>query len=275
MSELSKLERLKEIICGYKSVLIAFSGGVDSAFVLKVARDVLGRDHVQAVTADSESLSRRELEIAKKLASELDVEHRVIRTHELENENYAANPAKRCYFCKSELYDRLVPIAQELGLSAICNGTNLDDLNDFRPGHEAARERSVKSPLVEAGFTKKDVRNLSYAIGLTIWDKPASPCLSSRVPYGDAITEEKLKQIEKGENFLKDLGFKIVRLRHFGSKARIELGQDEFVRMMDAGLREQIVAFIRSLGFKTAVFEPYRHGSLNEETNSHQVGLQT
>jgi len=265
MVQPSKLKRLKEVIHNYRSVLVAFSGGVDSAFVLKVARDVLGRNLAKAVTAESESVSLRELDLAKILAHELDVEHKVIRTHELNNADYKANPKNRCYFCKTELYDHLLPVAREWKLETIANGTNVDDLGDFRPGLTAADEHGIKSPLVEAGLTKVEIRDLSHTLGLRVWDKPAEPCLSSRFPYGHEITPEKLKQVEVGENFLKDLGFKVVRLRHFGMKARLELGRDEFMRVMDIELRGRITEFIRSLGFKTVIFEPYQSGRLNEE----------
>ncbi len=268
MDQSSKLKRLKEVIYGYRSVLVAFSGGVDSAFVLKVARDVLGRDHAKAVTAESESVSARELDLAKALALALDVEHKVIQTHELDNANYKTNPMNRCYFCKTELYGQLLPIAREWNLETIANGTNFDDLGDFRPGLAAADEHGIKSPLVEAGLTKAEIRDLSHTLGIPVWDKPAEPCLSSRFPYGHEITPEKLKQVETGENFLKDLGFKIVRLRHFGAKARLELGHREFVRVMDVELRGRITEFIRSLGFKTVIFEPYQSGRLNEEAKA-------
>ncbi len=263
----SKLDQLRSIIHGYGSVLVAFSGGVDSAFVLKVARDVLGRERAKAVTAKSESVPARELAAAKELANKLDVEHRVIQTYELENKSYRANPTHRCYFCKAELYDRLIPIALEWKLETICNGTHVDDLGDFRPGLNAADEHGIKSPLVEAGLNKEGIRQLSRELGLQVWDKPASPCLSSRFPYGHEITPEKLKQVETGENFLKDLGFKIIRLRHFGQKARLELGRDEFVQVMDVELRTKITEFIHSLGFKVVFFEPYRSGRLNEEVS--------
>lgn len=266
MSSPHKLEQLKKIILDYRSVLVAFSGGVDSAFVLKVARDVLGRDLAKAVTAGSDSISARELEAAKKLAVELDVEHRVIQTHELENDQYRENPVERCYFCKTELYNRLIPIATEWKLETIVNGANMDDLGDFRPGLTAADEHGIKSPLVEAGLTKSEIRMFSRELGLQVWAKPAEPCLSSRFPYGHEITPEKLKQVEIGEDFLKSLGFKVVRLRHFGQKARLELGRDEFVRVMDVTLRTQITEFIQALGFKVIVFEPYRSGILNEES---------
>jgi len=259
-----KFAHLKDILRGYESVLVAFSGGVDSAFVLKAARDVLGRERVKAVTAQSESVPARELEAAKQLAQALDVEHRVIETRELENPNYRANPTHRCYFCKTELYDKLLPIANEWRLKTVCNGTNVDDLRDFRPGRTAAEEHGIKSPLVDANLTKEEIRSLGCLIELPVWNKPASPCLSSRFPYGHEITSEQLKQVEAGEDFLKDLGFRIVRLRHFGSKARLELGQDEFLRVMDVALRDRITKYILSLGFKTVYFEPYKSGALNE-----------
>ena len=260
-----KLERLKDIVKTYRSVLVAFSGGLDSSFVLKVALDVLGHDRTKAVTGDSASAPRRELKAAKELARELHVEHIVIETRELSDESYRANPIDRCYFCKTELYSRLVPLARDLGVETICNGTNVDDLQDFRPGLRAADEHGIKSPLVEAGLTKSEIRDLSRELGLRIWDKPASPCLSSRFPYGREITLEQLSQVEAGENFLKDLGFKVVRLRHFGDKARLELGREEFVQLMDVALRVQITEYIRSLGFKTVIFEPYKSGRLNQD----------
>ena len=265
MDTKQKLDYLKDIIRGYGSVLVAFSGGVDSAFVLKTARDVLGRKRARAVTAESESVAFRELEAAKALACELDVEHQVIKTHEFESENYKSNPKNRCYFCKTELYHRLLPLAREWNLETIANGTNLDDLRDFRPGLAAGEEHGIRSPLVEARLTKQEIRDLSREMGLRVWDKPAEPCLSSRFPYGHEITPEKLRQVEAGENFLKDLGFQVVRLRHFGQKARVELGREEFIQIMDAGLRDRITQFVRSLGFKVVIFEPYQTGRLNQE----------
>lgn len=262
-----KLNRLREVIRTYESAVVAFSGGVDSACVLKVARDVLAARRVLAVTGKSDSLAERELETAKQLALEFDVEHRVIETEELRNPDYRANSSERCYFCKTELYTRLDEIRRQAGFSVICNGTNTDDLSDWRPGLRAAEAYEVKSPLVEADLTKEDIRLISRELGISIWDKPASPCLSSRVPYGESVTEEKLAQIERGESFLKDLGFRVIRLRHFGTKARLELGADEFVRVMDVRLRDEIARFILSLGFKTVVFEPYRQGRLNEAVN--------
>ncbi len=259
------LGRLKKVISSYQTTLIAFSGGVDSALVLKVARDVLGKMHVKAVTAKSDSLAERELESAKQFAFACDAEHLVIETREMENPDYVQNPKNRCYFCKTELYRTLHALLAEHHFQTICNGTNLDDFEDIRPGLSAAHEYGVKSPLVEAGFRKSDVRAVSHLLGLSVWDKPQSPCLASRIPFGEPVTCEKLSQIERGENYLKELGFRQIRLRHFGQKVRLELGTDEFIRVMDADLRNEIVAQVRALGFKTVYFEPYQMGRLNHE----------
>lgn len=261
----TKLDRLQAVIAGYESVLVAFSGGIDSAFVLKIAHDTLGREKTKAVTAQSDSLAARELEEAKIFTQTFDIEHKIIETDEFQNFNYVSNPQNRCYYCKDELYAKMRPIAEMWNLKTIANGTHVDDLGDTRPGLRAAEEHGIKSPLVETGFTKQDVRDWSRRLGLEIWGKPASPCLSSRVPHGEEITRAKLNQIEAGENFLKDCGLKIVRLRHFGNKARVELGSEEFIALMDVGLREKVTDFIRLLGFKVVMFEPYKQGRLNEE----------
>ena len=263
MSSPSKLDELKAIVRDYRSAIVAFSGGVDSTLVLRVAREVLGPERAKAVTAASESVPKRELELAKQVARSLDVEHRVIETRELENPHYRSNSTQRCYFCKTTLYDQLIRVAREWRLDTICNGTNTDDLGDFRPGLRAADEHGIKSPLVEAGIGKEEVRRLSRTLGLSVWDKPASPCLSSRIPYGREVTQEKLSQVERGEDFLKDLGFKVVRLRHFGLKAHLELGHEELIRVTEVGLRNQITEFILSLGFTTVRVEPYQSGRLN------------
>lgn len=262
-----KFDRLTCVIKSYDSTLVAFSGGVDSAFVLRVARDVLGKHCVKAVTADSPSVPRRELENAKKLACELGVEHRVIQTKEFEDPRYLANSEQRCFFCKTELYTRLTVLAGEWRLRTVCDGTHVDDLGDFRPGLRAASQHHIQSPLVAAGFGKAEIRALSRSMGLAVWDKPASPCLSSRVPHREEITAQKLKQIEAGENFLKDLGFCIVRLRHLGETARVELGRDELVRVMDVGLRNEVTNFILSLGFRSVCLEPYGASRVDLEKN--------
>lgn len=262
-----KLEKLKNIIQSYESVLVAFSGGVDSAFVLKIARDVLGREKVKAVTAQSESFPGREFEQSRTLARDMDVEQVVIETREMEKSGYVENAGNRCFFCKETLYETLRPLAEEAGFKEICNGTNLDDLGDYRPGLKAAEQFSVKSPLVEAGFTKADVRRCSRLIGLAVADKPAEACLSSRVPYGEKVTPEKLEQIEKAEDYLKDLGFKVVRVRHHGSVARIEVGREEMKRFFDGNLRDAVTGAFKSFGFFYIALDlqGYRAGSLNEE----------
>jgi len=260
-----KYEKLQNIIRAYESALVAFSGGVDSAFVLKAARDVLGPDKVRAVTAQSQSLPAREFEASRELAREIGAEQIVIETREMEKEGYVENTGERCYFCKETLYEAMRPLAEEQGFKEIVNGTNLDDLGDFRPGLKAAAQFGVKSPLVEAGFTKADVRHYARLLGLSIADKPAAACLSSRVPYGEKVTPEKLVQIEKCEDYLKDLGFKVVRVRHHGSMARIELGREEMPRFFDEVLRDQVTAAFQSFGFLyvTLDLQGYRLGSLN------------
>ncbi len=262
-----KFEKLKNIIRSYESVLVAFSGGVDSAFVLKVARDVLGRANVKAVTAKSDSLPEREFEESRLLARDMDVEQLVIETREIEKPGYVENAGSRCFFCKETLYETLRPLAEEQGFREICNGTNLDDLGDYRPGLKAAEQFDVKSPLVEAGFTKQDVRHCSRLLGLAVADKPAQACLSSRIPHGEKVTPEKLEQIERAEDYLKDLGFKVVRVRHHGSVARIEVSRDEIERFFDEPLREQITEAFKSFGFLYIALDlqGYRVGSLNEE----------
>lgn len=262
---MDKIEKLEAIVKSYGSALVAFSGGVDSAFVLKVARDVLGKERVKAVTAKSPSLPERELEEACALARALDVDQLVIETEELKKQGYQANEGDRCYFCKETLYETLRPVADAEGLREILNGTQLDDLGDHRPGLKAAEQFRVKSPLVEAGFTKEDVRQYSRLLGLSTWDKPAEACLSSRIPHGERVTVEKLGQVEKAEGLLKDLGFRVVRVRHHGAIARIEVGQDEMEKFSDEALCLRVVEHLKSLGFLyvTLDLQGYRVGSLN------------
>lgn len=260
-----KLEKLRKVFRSYGSALVAFSGGADSTFVLKVARDALGKDRVKAATAKSESLAEREFEASQTLARLIDVEQIVIETRELDKEGYAANSPDRCFFCKETLYETLIPIARREGLAVICNGTHVDDLGDYRPGLRAARDFSISSPLVEAGFTKADIRRSSRELGLPTWDKPAEPCLSSRIPYGERVTPEKLERIEKAEDFLKGLGFRVVRVRHHGDMARIETDREELETLLDPATRERITQAFRSFGFQyvTVDLEGFRTGSLN------------
>ncbi len=260
MSE--KLEKLKNWIRPFGRVLVAYSGGVDSALVAKVSRLVLGKENVLAVTAQSESLAPSELEDSKRLAREMDVTQKIVLTQEMQNPDYVANPENRCYFCKTELYNHLVPIARELGYSVIFDGTNIDDLGDDRPGLTAAREHGVKSPLVEAGLTKQEIRELSKSLGLPTWDKPELACLSSRIPHGTLVTIEKLGEVDKIENILRSFGFKQVRARHLGERIRIEVEPELVSKLKENSVLVPVTEKIFELGFKEVEIaeEGYRRG---------------
>ncbi len=260
-----KHERLKTILQGYESVLVAFSGGCDSALVSKAARLELGRDAVLTVTAKSPSLAANEVGEVDAFVRRHDIRHAWIETRELENSNYAANPTNRCYFCKSELYDRLEPLRLERGLRCIASGTNTEDLGDWRPGLGAAREHGVKNPLAEAGLLKSEIREISKTLDLETWDKPAAACLSSRIPYGEAVTREKLRQVDQAEAILKAEGFRVVRLRHYGERAVIEVGPEEKNRLENPRLRQGVFKKISALGFFSVEIDPegYRPGKLN------------
>lgn len=261
----NKRKKLEVILKKYRQVVIAYSGGIDSAFLLKIARDALGKENVKAVTAVSPAVPEREVEEASKFAQAIDAEHILIKTREIENPSYAQNPENRCYFCKKELYAKLTELAQKWQIKTICSGTTLSDLGDWRPGLDAAKEFKIESPLMAAKFSKDDVRHEARKLNLSIWDKPATPCLASRFAYGNSITEEKLNKIEIGENYLKDLGFKIFRLRHLGKDARLELGEIESKLCTNPFFRDSITQFIHSLGFESLTFDQYRSGRLNED----------
>lgn len=261
-----KLNTLRSIFQQMGSVLVAYSGGVDSAFVLAVATETLGPERVLGVTGVSESLAPYERNEAAEIAQQVGARHRELKTDELSDENYLSNPTNRCYFCKSELFTKLLPLAQAEGLAVVVDGSNADDVGDYRPGMQAGHERGVRSPLQEAGLTKPEIRFLAQARGLRIWDKPAAPCLSSRIPYGQRVTPEKLRQIGEAELYLRGLQLRNVRVRHHDSVARIEVPRADMPRLLEDGVADGIVQKLKSLGFRhvTLDLQGFRSGGLND-----------
>ena len=249
----------------FPSLIVAYSGGVDSAYLAFAAHRALGATAL-CVTADSPSYPERHRAIALRLATQLGFNHLVIRTAEMARPEYRANPANRCYFCKHELYTHLSTLARERGIPVIADGSNADDRGDYRPGRQAAREFGVRSPLDEAELSKDEIRELSRRAGLPTWDEPASACLSSRIPYFSEVTDEKLRMIERAETVLRDLGFRICRVRHHDTIARLELGRDEIARALDPATAETIDRELRAIGYAhvTVDLRGYRLGSLND-----------
>ncbi|MBN3962779.1 MULTISPECIES: ATP-dependent sacrificial sulfur transferase LarE [unclassified Nostoc] len=269
-----KFEQLRALFQEMEQALIAYSGGVDSTLVAKIAYDVLG-DRALAVTAVSPSLLPEELEDAKIQAATIGIPHKIVQTHEMENPNYTSNPVNRCYFCKSELHDTLKPLALELGYPYVVDGVNADDLHDYRPGIQAAKERGARSPLAEVGVTKIEVRQLSQQLGLPWWDKPAQPCLSSRFPYGEEITVAKLQRVGRGEIYLRKLGWQNLRVRSEGDTARIELPPEQIKEFVLTNDLQTLVSAFQDFGFiyVTLDLEGYRSGKLNQVLNREALGV--
>src|SRR5262245_29824906 len=264
----AKEQCLREIICQIGSCIVAFSGGVDSSYLAVVAKQVLGHSAL-AVTAESPSYPSYQRNIALEVVAKFGLRHEIVASGEMNDANYVANPANRCYFCKHELYTKLHAIAKSRGFYYVLDGNNLDDTGDYRPGRQAGRELEVRSPLIEAGLRKEEIRELSRRLGLQTWNQPASACLSSRIPYGSSVTLEKLRMIDRGEEVLRAMGFSQSRVRHHGDLARIEILREDLPRALSLELFNLLSREFKTIGFKfvTLDLEGYRTGSLNEVLN--------
>jgi uncharacterized protein len=260
----AKQRALEDRLRALRSVMVAYSGGVDSAFLAATAHRVLG-DHMLAVLADSPSLARRDMEQARAFAEAQGIPLRVIQTEELDKPEYQRNDANRCFHCKTELFDGMQKLGVELGFAQIAYGMNADDRRDYRPGQRAAEEHEVLAPLAEVGLTKQEIRTLAKEAGYTLWDRPAAPCLSSRVEYGRTVTREVLEQVERGEESLRQLGFREFRVRHHGELARVEIARVELARALTLDMMDKISAELRKAGFQYVTLDctGFRSGSLN------------
>ena len=261
----SREARLYAVLAEHDSILVAYSGGVDSAY-LAWAANRARPGQVLCVTADSPSYPRRHRDIAEAIARQFHLPHEFVHTSELERPEYRANPSNRCYHCKTELYEHLARLAHDRGFSVIVDGSNADDRGDYRPGRQAAREFGVRSPLDEADLTKEEIRALARDAGLPIWDEPASACLSSRIPYQSEVTEAKLATIERAEEVVRALGFRVFRVRHHDTLARLEIGRDEMARALEPEINQALVTGLKAIGYKyvSLDLQGYRTGSLNE-----------
>lgn len=261
-----KHEKLKEIFRKMGKVLVAYSGGVDSTLLLRIAKDTLGSENVLAVTTRSPLYPERESDEAKRMTESLGVRHLLVESNELEIAGFSRNPPNRCYYCKKKLFEELRNLAKKEGFLSIVEGSTLDDDADHRPGRDAVQELGIRSPLREAEFQKNEVRELSRALSLATWDKPSFACLASRFPYGDEITEKGLKMVDEAENFLFGMGFRQVRVRHYRNLARIEVYPEEMGRLMNGSIRERVVRELKKIGYQyvTLDLQGFRSGSMNE-----------